>query len=1069
MLADWRNLAFVLGRAQITPMGEFDHLDALDALKYAEESEAVGRLLADPVLDPSHSAAVAADAIELICAARRIGERHGVVQRFLREYSLASREGLALMCLAEALLRTPDTATRDRLIAEQVASAEWVRHLGHSRSLFVNASTWALMLTGRLLEPDAEARENPGAFLHRLAARLGEPVLRAAVAKALRIMGGQFVLGADIGRALARAKREHLLCSFDMLGEGARTVADADRYFRRYATAIQAVGEAACGSGPELGHGISVKFSALWPRCEAAHEARVWDELYPRLRHLARAAADFGLNLTIDAEEADRLVLSLKLFDRVAGEPELGDWRGLGLAVQAYQPRAVAVIGEVIRIARRRHRRLMVRLVKGAYWDTEIKRAQVSGMSGYPVFTTKPATDVNYLACARELLAAGEAIYPQFATHNAHTLAAVRQLAAKVGRGIEFQRLHGMGEALYEAAQARWGALTVRTYAPVGEHEQLLPYLVRRLLENGANSSFVHRLVDEEIAPSEVAPDPYRQLAASPGPNSNIPLPRLLYGEGRLNPLGRDLSVASVRENAAAAVASLRTEALTAGPIIAGRQLSGDGRPVHSPADLGIIGTVAEAGPIEVDSAVARARSAAPGWNDAGGAARAAILRACGGAIEDHTDRLVALLALEAGKTYDDAVAEVREAADFCRYYASLAEQQFAGPVSLPGPVGELNEWELRGRGVVACISPWNFPLSIFTGQVAAALAAGNAVIAKPAEQTPLIASEVVRLCLAAGVPADLLALLPGTGEAVGARLVAHPAIDGVAFTGGTDTARAIRRALAERGGPIIPFVAETGGINAMFVDTTALREQVIDDAVRSAFGSAGQRCSALRMLFVPNESADDLLEGLAGALDTLELGDPARPQTDIGPVIDAEAKAALEAHVELLRREARIIARGPARILPGHFVTPVIAEVGAPDFLDREVFGPILHVCRYAPHELEPFARRLAARGFGLTLGVHSRLDSFAERIKHLVPAGNLYINRPMTGAVVGVQPFGGLGLSGTGPKAGGPLALLPFACERAVSSNLMARGGDPRLLSDGIAPRAGPTGSEPSSAPGD
>jgi len=1032
-------------------MGEFDHLDALDALKYEDESDAVRRLLADPVLAPALGAAVATDAAELTLGARQSRERHGVVQRFLQEYSLGSREGLALMCLAEALLRTPDVATRDRLIAEQVASADWAKHLGHSRSLFVNASTWALMLTGRLLEPDAEARENPTAFLKRLAGRLGEPVLRAAVATALRIMGEQFVLGADIRTALARAKRERLLCSFDMLGEGARTEADADRYFHRYAAAIDAVGDAACGSGPEQGHGISIKLSALSPRFEAAREPRVRDELLPRLRPLVRAAAGFNLNLTIDAEEADRLVLTLKLLDTLAGDQDLGNWRGLGLAVQAYQPRAVAVIGEVVRMARRNHRPLMVRLVKGAYWDTEIKRAQVSGMPAYPVFTSKPATDLNYLACARELIAAGDAVYPQFATHNAYTLAAARQLAAQVGREVEFQRLHGMGEALYEAAQERWGALTVRTYAPVGEHDQLLPYLVRRLLENGANSSFVHRLTDEEIAPAEVAPDPFRLLAESPGANPNIPLPRLLYGEGRLNSRGRDVSIASVRRNAAAAVVSLRAEALTAGPIIAGEQLAGGGQPVRSPADLGIVGTVLEAGAREVDLAVAHAQRASTGWNEAEGAARAAILRACGEAMEARMDRLVALLALEAGKTYDDAVAEVREAADFCRYYALLAEEQFAGPLSLSGPVGEMNEWELRGRGVVACISPWNFPLSIFTGQVTAALAAGNAVIAKPAEQTPLIAAEVVRLFHSAGVPADVLALLPGAGDAVGARLVSHPGIDGVAFTGGTDTARAIQRALAERKGPIIPLVAETGGINAMFADTTALREQVIDDAIRSAFGSAGQRCSALRMLFVPRETADDLLAGLAGALDTLKLGDPTLPQTDIGPVIDAEAKAALEGHAERLERKARIVARGRACGLPGHFVRPIIAEVYAPDFLDREVFGPILHVGRYAPHELEPFALRLAARGYGLTLGIHSRLDGFAESIRRLVPAGNLYINRPMTGAVVGVQPFGGVGLSGTGPKAGGPLALLPFTCERAVSSNLMARGGDPRLLSDG------------------
>jgi RHH-type proline utilization regulon transcriptional repressor/proline dehydrogenase/delta 1-pyrroline-5-carboxylate dehydrogenase len=1033
-------------------MRELEGWDALDALKYPDECTAVQALLARQALSEQQRAAVTREAVALVDGARRIGARAGIVESFLQELSLNSREGLALMCLAEALLRTPDAATRDRLIAEQIASADWARHIGQADSLFVNASTWALMLTGRLFEPDVQARHDLPGFVRRLGVRLGEPVLRAAVATALRIMGEQFVLGRDIETALDHAAREGLTCSFDMLGEGARTEADAERYFSRYGAAIEAVGAASIGRGPEAGHGVSVKLSALSPRFEAKQEARVWDEAYPRLLSLATAAARHDLNLTLDAEEADRLVLSLKVLARLASEPELGDWRGLGLALQAYQPRSLAVVDALAALAHRTGRRLMVRLVKGAYWDREIKGAQVAGMPGYPVFTTKAATDVSYLACAGALLAAAPVLYPQFASHNAHTLAAVRALGQATGAAIEFQRLHGMGGALYEAAEERWGELRLRTYAPVGEHKDLVPYLVRRLLENGANSSFVRRLLDKGVPAADVVRDPLTLLATQPEQNPRIPRPRELYGARRTNPSGRDASLRTAREAARAQAERLRREVLRSGPIVGG-ELVGEpgelGRPVYSPADPSrLIGNVSEATTPALERAIAQARAAKPAWDSAAGPGRAKVLRAAGIALEARMDRLVALLALEAGKTFDDAVSEVREAAEFCHYYALLTERQFAGPERLVGPAGELNVLELRGRGVAACISPWNFPLAIFTGQVAAALAAGNAVVAKPAEQTPLIAAETVRLFHAAGLDPRLLALLPGDGASVGAALVAHPGVDCVAFTGGTETAWAINRALAARPGPIIPFVAETGGLNAMFVDTTALREQVIDDAIRSAFGSAGQRCSALRMLFIPQETAGELIEGLAGALATLVVGDPALPETDVGPVIDSEARTALEAHLSRLEKEARIVARHRECKLPGHFFAPVIAEVDAPDFLEREVFGPILHVCRYAPEDLDSFASRLAARGYGLTLGIHSRLDSFARRIQSLVPAGNIYVNRPMTGAVVGVQPFGGQGLSGTGPKAGGPHALMPFALERAVSTNLMARGGDPDLL---------------------
>jgi RHH-type proline utilization regulon transcriptional repressor/proline dehydrogenase/delta 1-pyrroline-5-carboxylate dehydrogenase len=709
------------------------------------------------------------------------------------------------------------------------------------------------------------------------------------------------------------------------------------------------------------------------------------------------------------------------------------------------------VIEAVAQIARDSGRRLMVRLVKGAYWDSEIKRAQVAGLPGYPTYTTKAATDLSYLVCARALLSAAPALYGQFATHNAHTLAAVRQMAAQAGLAPEFQRLHGMGEALYAGARDRYGAFPLRVYAPVGSHEDLLPYLVRRLLENGANTSFVHALLDERTPVEKVVSDPIATVqAAGAGPHPRIPLPRDLYGPSRRNSTGVDLSIAAERAALAAAIARLDLETLEAGPIVRG-QLAKGAQPEarQSPADLTrTIGRVWNAGPAEVEAAYAAAKAAQGAWDARGGEGRAPVLRAMADALEANRERLIAICAREAGKTLADGVAEVREAADFCRYYAHLAETQFATPETLRGPVGETNRLSLHGRGVFACISPWNFPLAIFTGQIAAALAAGNAVVAKPAEQTPLIAAEAVRLYHAAGVPVDVLHLLPGDGATVGQALVAHKDCAGVAFTGGTETAWAINRTLAARPGPIVPFIAETGGLNAMFVDTTALREQVIDDVLTSAFGSAGQRCSALRMLFVPHETADALVEGLTGALEALVIGDPADPKSDIGPVIDEEARSALLAHLDRLKREAKVLAQA-ATPGSGCFFGPVIAEIPSAAALQREVFGPILHVVRYDPADLAAAARPLVEAGYGLTLGVHTRLDSFAEAVQATVPAGNAYVNRSMIGAVVGVQPFGGEGLSGTGPKAGGPHALLRYAVERAVSVNIAAQGGDPALLS--------------------
>lgn len=1032
---------------------DLKHWDDLDRNKFRDERAVVAELLANPGLTTAERADVFRDAVALVDQARASQKKQGVVESFLQEFSLGTREGLALMCLAEALLRTPDADTRDRLIAEKIGSADWASHLGQSDSLFVNASTWGLMLTGKLVDADDEAKTDLSGFLKRIAGRLGEPVIRQAVATAVKIMGEQFVVGRTIEAALKRSDREGWLCSFDMLGEGARTVADAERYEKIYADAIKAVGKTAKGQGPEAGHGVSVKLSALSPRYQAVQEDRVWEELYPRILRLALIAAKYDINYTIDAEEADRLALSLKLLERLAREPELGDWKGLGLAVQAYQKRTTETVQKLAELARSSGRRLMVRLVKGAYWDTEIKLAQVNGRTDYPVFTTKPATDLNYLVCAKALIEASPYIYAQFATHNAHTLAAVRRMARDRNVTIEHQRLHGMGEALYDAAHEAWADehVIVRAYAPVGGHEELLPYLVRRLLENGANSSFVHALLDERVPAAAVAADPITAVEAQPDRHPRIPVPMNIYGD-RQNSLGRDYSQAADRERHAKALERVDSEKLTSGPIIGGKLRAGiNPQDVTNPADRSqVLGHVSEASVEDVDAAVAAAGNAQVAWDRIGGSGRAPILRAMADGLEADMDRLVALLSREAGKTLNDGVAEVREAADFCRYYALLAERDFGGRQTLKGPTGETNQLVLHGRGVFAAISPWNFPLAIFTGQIAAALAAGNAVVAKPAEQTPLIAAEAVRLFYKAGLKPDLLALVPGRGEVVGAALTAHPGIDGVAFTGGTDTASAINRGLAARPGAIIPFIAETGGLNAMFVDTTALKEQVIDDVILSAFGSAGQRCSALRILYTPKEAADALIEGLKGALATQVIGDPTDPKTDIGPVIDAESRANLEAHVERLSKEAKIVARAElaAGSDKGDLFAPTIAEIPTPDFLEREVFGPILHVYRYDSKDLKAVAAKLAARGYGLTLGVHSRIEAFADEVVRLVPAGNVYVNRSIIGAVVGVQPFGGEGLSGTGPKAGGPNSLIRYAAEKAISVNIAAQGGDPALL---------------------
>ena len=1031
--------------------------DSLDAGKFADEEALLEALLKEAPISDSLRQAARRRSLDLVETARAKGRRKGMMESFLEEFGLSNAEGLALMCLAEALLRVPDSATRDELIAEKIRSGDWGAHQGQSESWLVNASTWGLMLTGRVIGVPDSIRRGPGAFLGGLIRESGEPVIRAAMMQAMRIMGEQFVLGRNVKDAIKRGARmvkagEAAHFSFDMLGEGARTAADAERYLKAYQHAIQQVAADKDKSAlPETANGVSVKLSALHPRYEAINEARVMAELYPDLLALCQQAADANINLCLDAEEAHRLVLSLKLFERLAREPSLKGWTGLGLAVQAYQKRAGSVIEHLTRLAGETRQRFMVRLVKGAYWDSEIKNAQVEGYPNFPVFTTKQGTDFHYLACAKKMLEASPVIYPQFATHNAHTLATVDLMAEAMGvTGYEFQRLHGMGEPLYDAAGAGG---RVRVYAPVGAHEDLLPYLVRRLLENGANTSFVHSFLDPDVPAEQVVADPIARVEAGPRRHARIPTPPRLYGPERRNSTGMDLSQQGVRDTMAAAIRTYRdSPAIAAGAIVSGKPDTGGGdlcrTPFHTET---VIGACKEANDAAIDEVLDAAVKFQPEWDRLGGVKRAAHLRAMADAMEANAARLIALMAQETGKTLKDGVAEVREAVDFCRYYAMQAEKDFAAPVRLTGPTGETNHLSLHGRGVFCCISPWNFPLAIFTGQIAAALAAGNTVVAKPAEQSPLIAFEAVKLFHKAGLPADALHLLPGRGETVGAKLTADLRVSGVCFTGGTGTARLINRTLAGRDGPIVPLIAETGGLNGLFVDTTALREQVIDDMILSAFGSAGQRCSALRIAFLPKATADGLIEGLIGAMDQLKIGDPARPDTDIGPIVDGEARAVLQAHLDAMRTEAKVLHQIDAGAIgrEGYGFGPALVELSSLDQITEEKFGPILHVLRYDPDNVAEVGAALHAKGYGLTLGIHSRLESFHKAVQAAAPAGNCYVNRSMIGAVVGVQPFGGEGLSGTGPKAGGPHYLHRFATERAVAVNITAQGGDAELLS--------------------
>ena len=1022
----------------------------------ADESRTLDALVPVAKLSSDANTRATATARALVESVRARQQKHSGMQSFLTQYDLSSQEGVLLMCVAEALLRIPDAATADKLIKDKFSQGDWKKHLGASDSLLVNAGTWGMMLTGKLVSPTADSFADIGGWLTRLAAKAGEPIVRASLRQGMKLMAEQFVMGRTIEDALKRAESDDQAKyrhSYDMLGEAAMTAHDAERYFVAYQDAIRAISSAVKpGQSVFEAPGISVKISALHPRYELAHRERVMRELLPKLMKLAELARDGGIGLTLDAEETERLEISLELFAAVYGDARFAGYEGLGLAVQAYQKRAVHVIDWLAALVAKHGRRMMTRLVKGAYWDTEIKRAQMQGFSGYPVFTRKANTDVSYLACAAKMLARPEAFYCQFATHNAHTVATILERA---GRGdnkkqFEFQRLHGMGMELYEEVLARHNA-ACRVYAPVGTHEDLLPYLVRRLLENGANSSFVNRIADPDVSIDDVINDPIAACEGNPQKaNAKLALPRDLFmasSVGRLNSSGFSFAdVAATGSLYAAMQATLTRADFVAQPLIAGDAMRGAPMDAMSPTTLEKIGVVEEADEQLLDLAL----DITSKWPGMPGEERAAILAKAADLLEVRRAFFMALCVREAGKTLPDALGEVREAVDFCRYYAALARQHFAGPEFLPGPTGESNELSLHGRGVFASISPWNFPLAIFLGQVAAAFAAGNAVIAKPAEQTPIIAYETVKLLLEAGMPKDAIALLPGRGEIIGAKLVIDKRIAGVAFTGGTATAQAINRSLANRTGPIIPFIAETGGLNAMIADSSALPEQVVNDVIASAFNSAGQRCSALRILCVQKDIFPRLATLLEGAMQELRLGDPARLDTDIGPVIDRDAFDMLVAHRERMAQEFKSIGQTqlPRDIPAGHFFAPCAFEIPAFDAIKNEVFGPILHVFAFEADQLMDVVDAINASGYGLTLGIHSRTEETIRAIRARARVGNVYVNRNQIGAVVGVQPFGGEGLSGTGPKAGGPHYLFRFASERTFTVNTAAAGGNAALI---------------------
>ncbi len=995
-------------------------LTAIDQAYRADETRCVENLLPQAQFSPAAKQRIHAAAAALVNDTRARQKQQGSLHAFLHEYDLSSDEGIALMCLAEALLRIPDSATADKLISDRLAAGNWQRHSGSSDSLFVNAATWSLILTGKLLAPTLNTEKTLSASLQRLLARSSATVIRPMIMQGMKQLGRQFVMGTTITEALKRAKEaeaQGYRYSYDMLGEAARTAEDAERYFQSYLHAIQAISAIGTTRNPIESPGISIKLSALHPRYELAQRERVLNELLPRLEQLVAAAATANINLTIDAEEAERLTLSLEILELLMANPATRAYQGLGLAVQAYQKRAPYVIDWLADRAKFYGRRLMVRLIKGAYWDSEIKLAQVGGQTAYPVYTRKAATDVSWLACARKLLSQPDCFYPQFGTHNAYSVAAILDMAGD-SKDFEFQCLHGMGQSLYDGIVPQHPC---RIYAPVGTHRDLLSYLVRRLLENGANSSFINLMGNLALPIDEIISDPAEKMAAlTYKPHPKIPLPRDIYGAARLNSTGMDLSDPIT-------LSALKTTLEATAP--------------HCSYD------VTDMTATEVTAAIEKAYAANDAWAHCPAAERAACLDAAADLFEKNMPQLMTYLTLEAGKQIADCVSEVREAIDFCRYYAAEARRLMT-PVVLNGPTGELNQLSLHARGSIVCISPWNFPLAIFIGQVVAALAVGNTVLAKPAEQTRRIAIEAVKILHQAGIPSDVVQIILGSGSTVGAQLIADTRTAGVMFTGSTATARLIQRTLAARDGAIIPLIAETGGQNTMIVDSSALPEQVVADVIQSAFNSAGQRCSALRVLFIQQDIAERVIDMLLGAMRELRIGDPTLLATDVGPVIDAEAQQKLQQHVARMHKEAKVLLQLPTPN-SGTFFGPCAIELPDLTLLPEEVFGPVLHIIRYASKDLDQVMAQIRATGYGLTLGVHSRIAATIDYISSNMPVGNIYINRNMIGATVGVQPFGGEGLSGTGPKAGGPHYLPRLCVERALSINTTAAGGNTSLVS--------------------
>ncbi|MDT3321083.1 bifunctional proline dehydrogenase/L-glutamate gamma-semialdehyde dehydrogenase PutA [Shewanella sp. SP1S2-4] len=980
------------------------------------------------------------------------------IDAFLQQYSLETQEGIILMCLAEALLRIPDAATADALIEDKLSGAKWDEHMSKSDSVLVNASTWGLMLTGKIVKLDKKIDGTPSNLLSRLVNRLGEPVIRQAMMAAMKIMGKQFVLGRNMKEALKNSEDKRKLGythSYDMLGEAALTRKDAEKYYTDYANAITELGAQSYNENESPRPTISIKLSALHPRYEVANEDRVLTELYDTVIRLIKLARGLNIGISIDAEEVDRLELSLKLFQKLFNSDAAKGWGLLGIVVQAYSKRALPVLVWLTRLAKEQGDEIPLRLVKGAYWDSELKWAQQAGEAAYPLYTRKAGTDVSYLACARYLLsdATRGAIYPQFASHNAQTVAAISDMAGD--RHHEFQRLHGMGQELYDTILSEAGAKSVRIYAPIGAHKDLLPYLVRRLLENGANTSFVHKLVDPKTPIESLVVHPLKTLTGYKTlANNRIVLPADIFGSDRKNSKGLNMNIISESEPFFAAIEQFKNTQWQAGPLVNGKTLTGEHKTIVSPYDTTqTVGQVAFADDAAIEQALASAEAAFASWARTPVETRASALQKLADLLEENREELIALCTREAGKSIQDGIDEVREAVDFCRYYAVQAKKMMAKPELLPGPTGELNELFLQGRGVFVCISPWNFPLAIFLGQVSAALAAGNTVIAKPAEQTSIIGYRAVQLAHQAGIPVEVLQFLPGTGATVGSAITADERIGGVCFTGSTGTAKLINRTLANRDGAIIPLIAETGGQNAMVVDSTSQPEQVVNDVVSSSFTSAGQRCSALRVLFLQEDIADRVIEVLQGAMDELVIGNPSSVKTDVGPVIDATAKANLDAHIDHIKQVGKLIKQMPlpAGTENGHFVSPTAVEIDSIKVLEKEHFGPILHIIRYKASELAHVINEINSTGFGLTLGIHSRNEGHALEVADKVNVGNVYINRNQIGAVVGVQPFGGQGLSGTGPKAGGPHYLTRFVTEKTRTNNITAIGGNATLLSLG------------------